>query len=143
MNVKEIMSEEPAFCEPGTGLRDVANMMCEHDCGEIPVVESRESRKPIGVITDRDIACRAVAKGKNAVELTARDCMSSPAVTVRRDTSLEDCCRILEENHIRRVPVVDDLGRICGMVSQADISLRAHPSIAAEVVHEVSRAVHA
>src|SRR5206468_2783200 len=98
MNIKEIMTPEPAFCEPDTGIQDVAKMMCENDCGEIPVVESRDNPKPVGVITDRDIACRAVAQGKDLKRITAKDCMSTPAVTVTQDTSLEDCCKILEEN---------------------------------------------
>lgn len=58
-------------------------MMVNNDCGCVPVVD--EAGKPVGVVTDRDIACRIVAKGKKAVDLTAADCMSSPCVTVRRE----------------------------------------------------------
>jgi CBS domain-containing protein len=138
MKITEIMTSNPATCEPRTPLREVAKMMCDNDCGEIPVVESRRSLKPVGVVTDRDIACRVVGQGKNALELSAADCMTTPAVTVTADISLEDCVETLERNHIRRVPVVDETGRCIGIVSQADLALRADPAVAAEVLREVS-----
>lgn len=140
MKITEIMTANPATCEPRTPLRDVARMMRDNDCGEIPVVENRRSLKPVGVVTDRDIACRAVAQGKNPLELSAGDCMTSPCVTVTTETSLEDCVKALEKNRIRRVPVVDESGRCIGIVSQADLSLRADPAVAAEVLRELSQA---
>jgi CBS-domain-containing membrane protein len=69
--------------------------------------------------------------------------MTTPCVTVTPETSIEECCRVLTKNHIRRVPVVDKKGSCIGIVAQADLSLKADPSVAAEVVHEVSRAVPA
>jgi CBS domain-containing protein len=137
MRVRDIMSKDVAFCGPDTSLPEVARMMVDKDCGEIPVVDA--SRVPIGVITDRDITCRAVAKGKNALELRAEDCMTSPAVTVAPEASLEECCRVLEDNKVRRVPVVDEAGACCGMVSQADIALHAPRAETAEVVRTVSQ----
>lgn len=138
MQVKDIMTPDPACCTPDTTLQRVAELMVEHDCGEIPVVENAASMKPVGVITDRDITCRAVAKGLNPLTLTASDCMTTPAVTVTPDTPLEDCCRVLEENQIRRVPVVDEGGACCGIVALADIARHAEKRDAGEVVREVS-----
>jgi CBS domain-containing protein len=117
----------------------VAKLMVEYNCGEIPVVESMETLKPVGVITDRDITCRAVAQGKNPLEMIVAECMSSPCVTVTPETSLEECCRVLEQHQIRRVPVVDNGGILCGMVSQADIATCAPNERTAEVVREVSQ----
>jgi CBS domain-containing protein len=111
--------------------------MVDHDCGEIPVIDG-EKKLPIGVITDRDIVCRAVAKGTNPLDLTAADCMSTPAVTVTPQMSIEECGNILEKNKIRRVPVVDANGGCCGIVALADIALRARDNVASEVVREVS-----
>jgi CBS domain-containing protein len=113
-------------------------MMIDHDCGEVPVVADTQSRIPIGVITDRDIVCRAIAKGLNPLELKVAECMSRPCITVPWDISLEDCCKILEENQIRRVPVVDAAGSCCGIVALADIALHAKKRAAAEVLKEVS-----
>ena len=88
----------------------------------LPVVEDNAHNKLIGVITDRDIACRAVAEGKNPLDLTAKDIMTSKVYTVTPKTSVEDCCNLMEEKQIRRVAVIDDNGCCCGMVAQADIA---------------------
>jgi CBS domain-containing protein len=138
MQVKEIMTTDPACCISETALQEVAQMMIDHDCGEIPVVENKETKLPIGVITDRDIVCRTVARGLNPLDLTVADCMTKPCVTVTPDMSVEECTRIMEENKIRRVPVVDAAGCCCGIVALADIALRAQKGVTAEVVKEVS-----
>lgn len=139
MNVMQIMTPAPACCVPDDRLSDVAALMVEYDCGGIPVVESVKSLKPIGVITDRDIACRAVTEGNSALEKTVADYMSSPCVAVTPQASVEDCCQILEKHRIRRVPVVDDDGILCGMVSQADIAIHAPMNEAAHTLRAVSQ----
>ncbi len=138
MKVKELMTADPACCISETALQEVAHMMIEHDCGEIPVLDNKETKLPIGVITDRDIVCRTVARGLNPLDLTAADCMSKPCVTVTADISVEECSKILEENRIRRVPVVDADGACCGIVALADIALRAGEGVTAEVIKELS-----
>ena len=138
MHVKDVMTADPACCISETTLQEVAQMMIDHDCGEIPVVESNEAKLPIGVITDRDIVCRTIARGLNPLDLAAGDCMSKPCVTVTPDMSLEECSSIMEENKIRRVPVVDANGSCCGIVALADIALNARRSVSVEVVKEVS-----
>ena len=138
MQVKDVMTPDPACCTADTGLQEVAKLMVDHDCGEIPVVESKETKLPIGVITDRDIVCRSVAKGTNPLDLTAADCMSKPCVTVTPEMAIEECGYILETNKIRRVPVVDASGACCGIVALADIALRAGGNVSSEVVKEVS-----
>ena len=138
MKVKEMMTADPACCTPDTPLPHIARMMVDNDCGEIPVVEDKGSKLPIGVVTDRDIVCRIVAKGINPLGAIAADCMSKPIVTVTPDMSLEECCQIMEENLIRRVPVVDERSGCCGIVALADIALHTRKSVAGEVVKEVS-----
>ena len=139
MKIKEIMTASPACCTPETSLREVAAMFVDHDCGAIPVVDSVDTRRPIGIVTDRDIACRAVAKGLNALELTARDCMSSPSVTIQEDASLDEAIQLMEDNRVRRLPVVDERGRCIGVVAQADIALSAGKGKTAEVLKEISQ----
>jgi CBS domain-containing protein len=138
MQVKEIMTKDPACCTAETLLPEVARLMIEFDCGEIPVVDNAASRVPVGVVTDRDIVCRTVANGLNPIELTAADCMSKPIVTVTPDTSVEECGRLMEEKKIRRVPVVDERGACCGIVALADIALQSRRNVAGELVKEVS-----
>jgi CBS domain-containing protein len=139
MKAEQIMTPRPAVCTPETDLRSVAELMVAYDCGEIPVVSSRESMVPIGVVTDRDITCRTVAQGRNPLELTAADCMSSPCVTVESHDRVEECCRVLEDQQLRRALVVDRAGRLCGIISQADIAEFMHPEQTAKVVREVSQ----
>lgn len=143
MQVKEIMTGNPACCTRETGLKDVARMMVEHDCGAIPVVENEKSQKLVGIVTDRDITCRIVAEGKNPLELKASDCMTKTVVSVEPETSLEECSRLMEQHQVRRIPVVDSQGVCCGMVAQADLARKASESQTAEVVQEVSKPTRA
>ena len=139
MLVKDAMTSDPACCTTESGLQEVAKQMLDNDCGCIPVVDSKDNLKPIGMITDRDITIRAVAEGKNPLDLTASDVMTVNAVTVTPETTLEECCNMMEANLIRRVAVVDENGACCGMIAQADIAINADESKTAEVVQEVSR----
>jgi CBS domain-containing protein len=137
MKVSALMTSDPATCTPETSIRDVARLMVQHDCGEIPVVQS--DRRLVGVVTDRDIVCRAVADGKSSIDTTARECMSTPVVSVEADTDLEDALNVMEQHQIRRIPVVDRDGCCCGILSQADIAIAAPARETAELVREVSR----
>src|SRR5687767_10008669 len=104
-NVTSVMTANPACCSAETSLRDVAQMMIDNDCGEIPVVDDKGV--PVGVVTDRDITVRIVAEGRDTMSATASDAMSSPVQTVRADSSLKDATKLMEAAKIRRVPVVD------------------------------------
>jgi CBS domain-containing protein len=139
VQVKEIMTPNPACCTPDTSLQEVAKAMVDNDCGEIPVVRSGKDGTLVGVVTDRDIVCRLVALGKNPLEATAESCMSTPVVAVRESTPLEECARIMEESQIRRVPVVNGGGMCCGIISQADIAQHASRRITADLVKDVSQ----
>lgn len=139
MNVSAIMTKNPAHCTTDSGLKDVAKLMADNDCGCIPVVENTATKKPVGVITDRDITIRTVAAGKNPLDLTARDIMTSDVLTVKAESSVEDCCNLMEKNQIRRVAVVDENGALAGIVAQADIANNASEQKTAQVVQEVSK----
>ena len=134
---KEIMTAAPQCCSAETKLNEVASLMVEADCGEIPVTDG--SNRLIGVITDRDIVCRVVAKGKNPSDVTAGECMTEPVVVVNEETRLEDVLAVMEENQIRRVPVVDASGCCCGIISQADVALCSTDNKVGELVREVSK----
>lgn len=138
MYVKDCMTADPACCTPDTDLHAVARMMIEHDCGEIPVVSSQTDRRPVGVVTDRDITVRTVGEGRNPLDMSAGDCMSVPCVTVTPDMSLHACCKVMEEKQIRRVPVVDGSGACIGIVALADIARHAGQGDLSEVVKEIS-----
>ena len=139
MNVREVMTADPVCCTADTPLTEVAKMMVECDCGAIPVVDNQDSKKPVGMITDRDITIRTVAEGRNPLDLTASDAMTVNVMTVTPETSIEECCNLMEDQQIRRVVVVDENGACCGMIAQADIAINADSRKTAEVVQEVSR----
>lgn len=122
--VKDIMTLDPVCCLPTTSLKSVAQLMVQYDCGEIPVVFSMERTKVIGVITDRDIVVRTLALGINPLESVAEDVMTTPAKVVKMNLSIEDCCELMEEEQVRRLPVVDDQENICGIISLADIATK-------------------
>lgn len=142
MRVTDIMTPDPACCTPETSLPEVARLMVDCDCGEIPVVDDLESRKLLGVVTDRDIVVRTVAVDRDPADYTAADVMSTPAITVSEDAELQECEEKMELNQIRRIPVLDDQERLCGIVSQADIARQAGAQETAEVVREVSQPRH-
>lgn len=136
MQVQDVMSPNPACCAPTTRLDEAAKLMAQHDCGELPVLD--EGGRPIGVVTDRDICCRGVAEAKGP-DAAVREVMSQPIVTTTPDADLDDCCRTLEDNQIRRIPVVDETGKCCGMVAQADIARHASKDATASLLRDVSR----
>jgi CBS domain-containing protein len=139
MRVKDIMTQDVVTATPDTSLKDIGKMMVENDCGAIPIVERRGDQKPVGIVTDRDIVCRAVAEGRNPMEMTAREIMSSPVETVAPDDDIDNACRVMERRQIRRAVVADGGGSCCGIIAQADIALNAPEHETAELVQEVSR----
>ena len=139
MQVRDIMTIDPACCTTDTGLQEVAMLMVDYDCGAIPVVEEMAGRNPVGMVTDRDIAVRAVARGINPLTLAAGDIMSVGLVTVRPDDTMEECLAVMEEHQVRRVPVVDEDGACVGIVAQADVALQGSDDATGEVVEEISR----
>ena len=133
--VNAFMTPNPASCYVTTPLREVAQLMTAHDCGEIPVTDAQG--QPLGVVTDRDIAVRVVAMGRDG-NSTAGDAMTSPAHTVGLDADLRDCVELMEREQIRRVPVVDAEGRLAGIVALADLARAGKTRATAEVVREIS-----
>jgi CBS domain-containing protein len=134
---RDVMTADPACCSPETSLEQVAKMMVQNNCGEIPVIDTTD--RPIGVVTDRDIVCRVVAEGKNPAAYTAQTCMSSDVVTVRADATLDEVIKTMEAHQVRRVPVVDERGCCSGIISQADIAMTESPRRTSELVSEISR----
>lgn len=136
MQVSEIMTEDPQCCTANSTLQEAAQLMRDCDCGEIPVVD--QQGKPVGVITDRDICCRAVAENR-PVSTSVQEIMSSPAVTVSPNDNVERCLQLMDQHQIRRLPVVDDNGICCGMVAQADLARELNESEVGHVVHDISQ----
>jgi CBS domain-containing protein len=141
MLVRDIMTKNPTTCTPDASLPEIAQLMVVHDCGVIPVVPKRGSLQVVGIITDRDIVCRAVTHSnqKNIADMKVRDVMSSPVVSIPADADLFACCNLMESALVRRLPVIDTDGDCCGIVTQADIAYRGFEHRASEVLRNLSR----
>lgn len=138
MKVDTIMTPSPITAPPSALLRDVARLMLDHDVGEIPIVD--QGGATVGVVTDRDIVVRLVAHGQDPTQVQAGDCMTSPPRTVQPDADIKECADLMMRERIRRVPVVDADGRLCGIVALADLERRQDlRSVRAEVGRQVSQ----
>ena len=134
---RDVMTADPACCSPETTLDQVAKMMAQNDCGQIPVIDTAD--RPIGVVTDRDIVCRVVAEEKNPSAHTAESCMTRTVVSVRDSAPVDEVVSTMEKHRIRRVLVTDEEGACVGIVAQADIATSAPPRQTSELVTEVSK----
>ena len=117
MQVKDVMTPSPICCRPNDSVERVAELMREHDCGAMPVCAES---KLAGIVTDRDIACRAVAAGVLAMPVS--EVMTRPVHTVREDDDVETAIETMEAKKVRRLPVVDDDGRVVGIVAPSDLA---------------------
>lgn len=136
MKVKDLMHRGAEFVAPNASVQQIAKKMRDFDVGAIPVCEKG---KPVGIVTDRDITIRALANGKDASKVEAKDVMSRNLVFCRDSEEAEDAIRIMEDNQIRRLPVLDEAQKLVGMVSLGDIS----HALSREMAGEVTRAVSA
>jgi CBS domain-containing protein len=118
---RDIMTENPAVCTPETTARDAARMMEENDCGSLPVVETRDSMKLIGIVTDRDLALRILGRGQDP-NTRIREAMTRNVACVKPDDDLNDVERLMAGQQVRRIPVVDQSDRIVGIIAQADLA---------------------
>jgi len=120
LRCRDIMTSSVTAAAPEMPLCEVAILMREGDMGALPVVKDA---KLAGIITDRDIVVRAVAEGKDANTATAAEVMTTEVFSARPDTFVFEVIRLMGDKQIRRVPVIDETGKLCGMIAMADIAL--------------------
>ncbi len=135
MKVKEMMHTGIEWAAPDAPITTLAQTMLRHDIGAIPV---GENDRLIGMVTDRDITVRAVAKGKDISKLTARDVMTKGVIWCRDSEDVDDVAYIMEIKKVRRLPVINENKRMVGMLSLGDVSHTASRGITAEVTKAVS-----
>ena len=137
----EVMTENPVYCLPGDRVAKVAQMMKRTDIGSVPIVENEQSKRLVGIVTDRDLAMKVVAEGRDVRTSKAEEVMSRGVVTCRAEDDLEKALDAMSGNQLRRIPVVDDNGKIVGIIAQADVATRVNRSEAtATMVKEISQA---
>lgn len=125
MRIDEIMTRDPACVTPGTTVREVAQLMQREDTGVVPVVENAGERRLVGVVTDRDLAIRVLAEGRNAETRVSEIMSGSRIATCRPNDSVDEVLGAMGREQVRRIPIVDERGTLVGIVSQADVSRKA------------------
>lgn len=121
-HAKDLMTQNPACITPQTTVQEAASLMETEDVGSLPVVESRDTLRLIGIVTDRDLALRVLGRGLPG-STTVRDAMSSGNLAcARRDDSLDDVEDLMGRHQVRRIPVVDDNNCLLGVIAQADLA---------------------
>ena len=132
--IRELMTENPRTVSPDQTIQDAAKIMRDEDTGVVPITEGDNL---VGVITDRDIAIRAVAEGK-AGQTTVREASSQDVVTVDPQQELDEALRLMAQHQVRRLPVVDEDGKLVGIVSQADVARHGDDARTGQVVEQIS-----
>ena len=141
MRVKECMTQRIATVDASDPIKIAADEMAAHDVGALPVMRNG---KVVGVITDRDITCRAVAANRDPNNTPCGDIMTEGIVVIDEDDDVREAARTMESRQIRRIFATDREGRITGVLSQADMALQcANDELTGELVREISRPTHA
>jgi CBS domain-containing protein len=129
------MTSNPTTVGPTNTVAEAAQIMKSEDVGSLPIAESG---KLAGVITDRDIAIRIVAEGRDP-ETTVGDIASKDVVTIDPEQSIEDAARLMAEHQVRRLPVVEEDGTLVGILAQADIAQIGHDALTGDTVQRISQ----
>jgi CBS domain-containing protein len=134
MKVSEVMTRDVQTVSPDQPVQQAAAFMLSADAGSIPVTDGR---RLIGMITDRDIAVRGIAKGYGP-DTPVRQLMTDDLVIVRIDDDVEDAASKMSEAQVRRLPVIDDNEQLCGIVSLGDLARETDDECAQEALEGVS-----
>jgi CBS domain-containing protein len=120
------MTRDPVCCVPGDSITRVAQVMKQQDVGSVPAVESNDSRKLVGIVTDRDLVVKILAEGRGIENATVRDAMTRTPVSCRDDEDVDRAVKVMAERQVRRMPIVDGEGRLVGIIAQADVATRVN-----------------
>lgn len=132
--IKDVMTPNPASCDPQATVVEAAKVMAREDVGPIPVVEGD---RLVGLVTDRDLVVRVLAEGRDPEGTTVGEVASTDVVAVSPDDDLDQALRLLAEKQVRRLPVVEG-ERLVGIVAQADVARHGQDSKTGEVVQQIS-----
>jgi CBS domain-containing protein len=135
--VHEAMTDRPRAVTPETTVSEAAQLMKSEDIGSLPILDGEQLT---GVVTDRDIVIRAVAEGKDPRGMPVREIASRELVTVHADEDLSSALQLMASQQVRRLPVVDDAGRLVGVLAQADVAIEAKEKAVGEMVEGISKA---
>jgi CBS domain-containing protein len=140
MKCDVVMTKNPVCCLPNDMVAKVAQLMKRENIGPIPVIENEETRKLVGIVTDRDLALKIVAEGRDAKSTKVEAVMTRKVVTCRAEDDLQIALDAMSKHQLRRIPIVDNDNKILGIISQADVATRIdQPEKTAAVVKGISQ----
>jgi CBS domain-containing protein len=134
--ITDVMTSNPRIVDSSAPIAEAAQIMKSEDVGSVPIVEGD---RLIGIVTDRDVAIRVVAEGKDPRSTQVREIASRELVTVDPDQSLDEAARLMAQHQVRRLPVVEEDGRLVGIVAQADVAQAGDDARTGEVVERISQ----
>ena len=136
----EVMTKNPVCCLPSDTVSRVAELMRSKDIGPIPIIDSVQTKKLVGILTDRDLALKIVADGRNPKSTKAEEVMTREVVTCRAEDDLQNALDAMSGHKLRRIPVIDNNSRIVGIIAQADVATRVdEPEETAAMVRKISQ----
>jgi len=136
----EVMTKNPVCCLQNDTVLNAAELMKSENVGSIPVIENEQTRKLIGIVTDRDLTLKIVAEGRDAKSTQVDAVMTHKVVTCRAEDDLQKALDAMAEHQLRRIPIVDNDNKIVGIIAQADVATRVdQPEKTAEMVKEISQ----
>jgi CBS domain-containing protein len=136
----EVMTKNPVCCLPGDMVTNAAKLMKIGNIGSIPVIEDRQSQKLVGIVTDRDLALKIVAEGRDASSTKVEAVMTRKLVTCHAEDDMQKALDAMSEHQLRRIPIVNNDNKILGIIAQADVATRVNqPGKTAEMVKEISQ----
>ena len=134
--IHEAMTSKPCSIDVDKSVAYAAKMMRDEDVGLAPIVEGG---RLVGTLTDRDIAIRVVAEGKDPESTTVRDVATPNVVTVNPEQDLDEALQLMASHQVRRLPVVEEDGRLVGVIAQADVAKEAKPKETGRLVEDISQ----
>jgi CBS domain-containing protein len=134
--IRDLMTENPSAIDADKPVAYAAKMMRDEDVGLAPIVQGD---RLVGTLTDRDIAIRVVAEGRDPESTTVREVASTDLVTIDPEQSLDEALRLMAQHQVRRLPVVEEDGRLVGVLAQADIARQGKDRETGQVVEQISQ----
>ena len=136
----EVMTKKPVCCLPDDFVSEAAELMKKEQVGSIPIIEDEQTRKLVGIVTDRDLTIRIVAEGLDAKSTKVETIMTRNVVTCSAEDDLQKAVDTMSKHQLRRIPVVDEDNKILGIIAQADVAMHFdHPKRTAAMVKEISQ----
>jgi CBS domain-containing protein len=133
------MTANPSCCVPGDSVATAAQIMKRENVGPVLVVSDRSDRRLVGIVTDRDLAVKVVAEGRDAHSTRLDEVMSSNPVTCNQEDDVSDAMRMMADYQVRRIPVVDENHRLVGIIAQADIARMGSDEEVGDMVEDISQ----